>query len=102
MLMFQNRSYVKPGLDALFQEFNIPMEVRDYHSALHNAELLMAICMQEMDILLLLDHLLSFNDILLDLNEKLPTQRIFNLARECCRTLNSNIDCMNSVNNGLH
>ena len=71
-------------------EFNIAMEVRDYHSALHNAELVMAICMEKMDLLLFLlpppppDHSLSFNDILLHLNEKLPTPiwRLFNLARE--------------------
>ena len=85
MLMFRNAGYVKPGLDALFQEFNIAMEVRDYHSVLHNAELLMAICMEKMDLLLLLvpDHSLSFDDI------------------SIYHTLNI-INCMNSVNNALH
>ena len=60
------------------------MEVRDYHSALHDAELLMDICMKKRDILLL-DHSQPFNDILLHLNEKLPITiwKIYNLAREC-------------------
>ena len=85
MLMFRNAGYAKTGLDALCQEFNIAMEVRDYHSALHDAEKLIAICMRRVDVLLLLDHSLSFNNILLHLNEKLPTPiwRVFNLAREC-------------------
>ena len=61
------------------------MEGRDYHSALHDAELLMTICMKRVDLLLLLDHSMSFNDILLYLNEKMPTPiwEVFNLAREC-------------------
>ena len=45
--------------------------VRGY-SALHDAELLMASCMEKIDLLLpLLDNSLSFNEKLLHLNEKL-------------------------------
>ena len=80
MLMFRNVGYAKPGLDALSQKFNIVMEVRGCHSALHDVEMLMAIYMKERG--LLLDHSQSFNDILLHLNEKLTTT-IFNLARKC-------------------
>ena len=47
--MFRNAGYTKPELDALSREFNIAMEVRDYHSAIHDAELLMPICMGKMD-----------------------------------------------------
>ena len=81
MLMFRNAGHAKLGHDAVSQEFYIAMEVRDYHSALNDAELLMAICMKRMDLLLLLlDHSLSFNDILLHLNEKMPTSiwKVFN------------------------
>ena len=60
MLVFRNAGYVKPGLDALSQEFNIAMEVRDCHSALHDAELLMAVCKTRMDLILKLDHLHIF------------------------------------------
>ena len=98
--MFQNAGYTKPGLDALSQEFNIAMEVGDCHSALHDAELLMAICKKRMDLLLKLDHLhiFRFNGILLHIKEKLPTSiwTIFNLAREysSCKELDSKLyDC---------
>ena len=87
MLVFRNAGYRKPGLDALSQEFNIVMEVRNCHSALHDAELLMAICTKRIDLLLKLDHLhiFTFNGILLHIKEKLPTSiwTIFNLARVC-------------------
>ena len=82
--MFQNAGYARPGLDALSYKFNIEMKVGDYHSALHDAELLITICMKRVD-LLLDHHSLTFNDILLHLNNKLPTPiwRVFKLAREC-------------------
>ena len=60
MLIFRNAGYAKPGLDALCQEFNIAMEAIDYYPALHDAELLMALCKKGMDLLLKLDHLHIF------------------------------------------
>ena len=99
-LMFRYAGYTKPGLDALSQEFNIAMEVRDCHSVLHDAKLLIAICKKRMDLLLKLDHLHTFRfyGILLHIKEKLPTSiwKIFNLARECssCNELESKLyDC---------
>ena len=91
MIMFRNAGgYAKPGLDALSREFDIAEEARDHHSALHDAELLMSICQTTMDLLLLLppldhSHIFTFHDILLHLNEKLPTLiwNVFNIAREC-------------------
>ena len=83
--MFRHAGYAKPGLDALSREFNIAMEVRNYHSAIHDAKLLMTLCMEKTDLLLLLlDHSLSVHDILLHLNGKLPTPiwKVFNIARE--------------------
>ena len=65
----RNAGYGKPRLDALFRDLNIAIEVRDCHSALHDAELLMVICMKKWD-LLLLDHSQSFNDILLHLRKQ--------------------------------
>ena len=83
MLMFQNAGYARPGLDALSRKFNIVMRARKYHSALHDAELLLTICIKRVDLLLLDQHSLTFNDILLYLNEKLPIPiwRVFKLAR---------------------
>ena len=86
MQLFRNAGYTKPGLDALCQEINSIKEARNHHSAIDDAEMLMAFCCKKrIDSLLSLDNLLTFNDTLLHLNEKLPISiwRIFNLSRKC-------------------
>ena len=47
MLMFRNAGYTKPGLDARSQHFKNAMKVSDCHSAIHDAELVMAIGKRE-------------------------------------------------------
>ena len=66
MQIFRDEGYQKSGLDALCQESSIVKEEGRHHrSAIHDADMLMAICKKRTDLLLMLDHLYGyiFNDI---------------------------------------
>ena len=88
MQLFLSAGYKKPGIDGLCHVFNITNETRKHHSAIYDAEILMSICKHRIDILLSPHIMLTLNDILLRLKEKLPIPicKIFNLAMKCRST----------------